>query len=170
MSETTFDGALDLSGADTRGFEAMESNTYDFELFDYSWAATKGGTNDDGTPKKMPEGTPMLKVQFKCIEPEYENRRVFDQFVIPPEDYDSEKRGRMLGMLVRFLTAMGLEESAVKSKKFKINDSLEELKGQPVRVTVKKKPKYNTRPEDNEWDNEVVGYKQTGTEATSKLL
>ena len=165
--EEGFGGALDLSGADTSGFEALESNTYDGELFEWSWAATKGGQNDDGTQKKMPEGTPMLKLQFKIIEPEYENRRVFDQFVIPPADYDAEKAGKMKGALVRFLVAMGLEEGDVKKKGFKLNDALENLVGEPVRITVVKKQKYNTKPEDNEWDNEVKGYKRIGEGGSS---
>jgi hypothetical protein len=161
--EEGFGGALDLSGANTEGFPALDAGTYDCELFDYSWSATKGGSNDDGTPKKMPEGTPMLKTQLRVIEPEHENRRLFDQFVIPPASYEKEKREVMLGMLVRFLTAMGLEESDVKSKKFDLNKALEDLKGEPVRVTVNKEPKYMSDPEENLWDNKVKGYKRAGT-------
>jgi hypothetical protein len=154
-----FGGALDLSGADTSGFTPLESGTYDCELFSYEWRATKGGTNDDGTPKKMPEGTPMLALQFKVIEPEFENRRFFDQFVIPPADYDKEKAAKMTGALVRWLVAMGLEESEVKTKKFNLGEALENLVGEPVRVTVGQKPKYNTKPEDKEMENVVKGYK-----------
>lgn len=168
MSTTEgFTGALDLSGADTSGFDALESRTYDCELFESKWAETKGGDNPDGTPKKMPAGTPMLKLQFKVIEPEHENRRLFDQFVIPPNDYDAEKRAKMLGALTRFFVAMGMEESDVKNKKFNINDALADLQGQPVRVTVAKKQKYGTRPEDKEYDNEVKGYKRIGDGASS---
>ena len=160
MSSTEFTGALDLSNADTKGFPALEDGTYDFELFSWEMAATKGGNNPDGTPKKMPEGTPMLKVQLKCIEPANENRRAFDQFVIPNDDYDAEKRAKMLGALVRFFVAMGMEESDVKNKKFDMFKSLEDLVGEPVKATLIKKRKFNTTPEQDEWDNEVRGYKR----------
>jgi hypothetical protein len=157
-----FSGALDLSGADTSGFSALDSGTYDVELFSWEMAATKGGQNEDGTQKKMPEGTPMLKVQLKVIEPEFENRRLFDQFVLPPADYDAEKRSKMLGALVRFLVALGMEENDVKKKSFKLTEALEELVGNPARATVAKKPKYKSKPEDEEYDNEVKGYKRAG--------
>src|SRR3954467_9594601 len=110
-----FAGVLDLTGANTKGFPALESGTYDFELFDYKVDKTKPGG-------KLPEGSPLYKLQFKCIEGEWENQRVFDQFSIPPSDYDKDKRATMLGMLARFLMAMGLDEAEVKSKKFNLND------------------------------------------------
>lgn len=174
MSSATegFGGALDLSGADTKGFEALDSATYDCELFDFTWAETKG-PRAENPDAKMPAGTPMLKLQLKVIEEPYENRRLFDQFVIPPDDYDSEKRAKMLGALVRFFVAMGMDEAKVKDKKFKLNEALENLVGEPVRVTVSKKQKYGTKPEDNEWDNEVKGYKPIGSAdgpAPGKLL
>jgi hypothetical protein len=158
-----FEGVLDLTTADTRGFEALESGTYDSELFEYKWAETKG------------EGkvgvAPLLKVQFKVIEPEYDNRRLFDQFVIPPADYDAEKRDKMLGMLVRFLVAMGLDEADIKNKKFKLNEALDGLVGQPVKVVARKKQKYNTKPEEKLFDNEVVGYKSASESgATARVL
>lgn len=168
-NEEGFGGALDLTSADTSGFEALPSGTYDCELFEYKWDTTKGGTNQDGTPKKMPEGTPMLKLQFKVIEPEYENRRLFDQFVIPPEDYDKEKRAKMLGALVRFLVAMGLSEEEVKSKKFKLNDTLNDLVGEPVRVTVGQEPiPYGARKD--EMSNPVKGYKSASEAKTTAGL
>ncbi len=162
-----FGGALDLSGATVKGFEALDSGTYDCELFSYTWDATKGGEG-----KKMPEGTPMLKLQFKVIEPEYENRRLFDQFVIPPDDYDKEKRGTMLGMLVRFLQAMGVPEEETSGKKFKLNDTLDNLVGEPVRITVGQEPiPYGARA--GEMSNPVKGYKSmedSAVGASGKLL
>jgi Protein of unknown function (DUF669) len=166
-----FDGVLDLTSADTRGFEALESGTYDCELFEYKWDSTKGGTTPDGREKKMPEGTPLLKLQFKVIEPEFENRRLFDQFVIPPNDYDPEKRDKMLGALVRFFVAMGMEESEVKSKKFKMNETLDNLIGEPVKVTVGQEAiPYGARK--GELSNPVKGYKRITADDSveSKLL
>ncbi len=168
MSEVEFGGVLDLSSADTKGFEALPSGTYDCELFEWKVVGTKGGPNS-----KMPEGTPMLKVQHKVIEEPYENRRLFDQFVIPPNDYDTEKRDRMLGALVRFFVAMGMEESDVKNKKFNMAESLDNLVGEPMRVTVGREKKYgqeNVADADAEYDNPVKGYKRVGTQAASALL
>ncbi len=170
MSETDveFGGVLDLSSADTKGFEALPSGTYDSELFDWKVVGTKGRPGS-----ALPAGTPMLKVQFKVIEDPYENRRLFDQFVIPPNDYDPEKRDKMLGMMVRFLVAMGMEESDVKSKKFNLAEAMDALQGEPVRVTCGREPKYNQEdlPEsEKEYDNPVKGYKRIGTEATAGSL
>lgn len=164
MSSTEFAGVLDLSGANTSGPEALDSGTYDFELFDYKVVGTKAGG-------KLPEGSPLYKLQFKCIEGEWENRRVFDQFAIPPSDYDKDARETMLGMLARFLMAMGLDEKEVKSKKFNLNDALTNLIGHPVKITVEKVQKYDTKPEDKLFQNNVKGYKAIDTtEASSRVL
>lgn len=159
-----FAGVLDLTGANTKGFPALDAGTYDFELFDYEVVGTKAGG-------KLPEGSPLYKLQFKCIEPEFENRRQFDQFAIPPNDYDKEKRETMLGMLARFLIAMGLQEEEVKAKKFNLNDALTNLIGHPVKIVLSKDQKYGTKPEDKEFQNNVKGYKPIGeSEATSRVL
>jgi hypothetical protein len=171
MSEQPFDGVLDLSSADTTGFTPLDSGTYDCELFEHKWDATKGGTNPDGTPKKMPAGTPLLKLQFKVIEPEFDNRRLFDQFVIPPNDYDKEKADKMKGALVRFFVAMGMEEAQVKSASFNINEALNNLYGEPVRVTVGQEViPYGARA--GEISNPVKGYKtmESADDVASKLL
>lgn len=168
MSEVEFGGVLDLSSADTKGFEALPSGTYDCELFEWKVVGTKGGSES-----KMPAGTPMIKLQFKVIEDPYENRRLFDQFVVPPNDYDKEKRDKMLGSIVRFFVAMGMEESDVKSKKFNMSEALEALVGEPVRVTVGREKKYgqeNLSDQEAEYDNPVKGYKKAGTAATAGAL
>lgn len=166
MSDVEFGGVLDLSSADTKGFEALPSGTYDCELFEWKIAGTK-----DKPGAKMPPNTPMVKLQFKVIEDPYENRRLFDQFVIPPNDYeDKEARDKMLGMLVRFFVAMGMEESAVKSKKFNMAEALDDLVGEPVRVTCGREVKYgqeNIPDEDKEYGNPVKGYKPAGTAAVA---
>jgi hypothetical protein len=151
--EEGFGGALDLSGVDFTGFTPLDAGTYDCELFEYKWTATKGGAN-----AKLPEGTPRLNVTTKVIEPEFEGRRFWDGFNIPPADYDADKRAQALGFLGRFLKAMGLEEDAIKTKKFNLNAALDELIGEPVRVTVKVEPQRGGA-NDGEMRNVVVGYK-----------
>ena len=167
MSDEGFGGALDLSTADTKGFEPIPAGRYMHELFDYSWDKTKGGAN-----AKVPEGTPMLKLQFKCVEAPYENRRNFTQFVIPPADYDKDKADKMKGMLVRFLVAMGLDESKVKSKNFKLNDALDDLIGEPVNLVLSVDPVPEGFASAGEMKNNVKGFKAVGESvgATSGLL
>lgn len=156
MSETElegFGGALDLSDANTKGMEPIDSGTWAFELFDWKWEKTKGGEGS-----KLPKDTPRLNCQFKCIDDPFENRRVFDGFNIPGPEYDAEKRAQALGFLARFLIGMGLDESEVKSKKFKLNDALTQLQGEPVLITVGVKT-YEQGAREGELYNVVKGYK-----------
>lgn len=161
-----FGGALDLSDANTKGFDPLDSGTYDCELFEYEWAETKGGEGS-----KMPGGTPMLKLQFRVIEEQFENRRLFDQFVIPPADYDKEKAATMKGMLVRFLTAMGLDESDVTTKKFNLNETLDNLVGEPVRCTVGQEEQ-KVGVNAGRINNPIKGYKSAGEseDSSNRLL
>jgi len=148
-----FGGALDLTGANTKGMEPMDSGTYAFELFDYNWTETKGGEGS-----KLPAGSPRLNIQLKCIDEPYENRRAFDGFNFPPADYDKEKREQALGFFARFLIAMGLPEDEVKSKKFNANEALDALVGEPVLATVGLK-QYTQGASEGDWYNPVKGYK-----------
>jgi hypothetical protein len=155
-------GPLDLSGADTKGFDALDAGRYDAEVYEISWDAVK---NTDGTGK-MPSGTPMLKIQFKVLDPKIDgeslnqDRRVFTQFVIPPKDYDQKKSATMKGMVARFFMALGFEEEAVKSSEF--TPDFEALKGTPC-VVVLNKYLYPPDPETGEWRNQVKGVKPAGT-------
>lgn len=164
--EEGFGGALDMSGANTEGFKALDPGTYDCELFEYKWAATKGGPD-----AKLPEGTPLLKITFKCIEPELETRRFWTQYSIPPDDYDAEKRATALGFLARFLMALGLSEDEAKDKKLKLNDILDDKIGHPVAVTVNvERQKQGARKGED--INTVVGVKamEEETAGSGKLL
>lgn len=156
-------GPLDLSGADLKGFEALEPGRYNAEIFEISWDATK---NPDG---KMPVGTRMMKVQFKLTDPEVENRRVFTQYVVPPNDYDAKKKATMQGMIARFFMATGDPEELVTSKKF--NPDFEDYKGRPVVVTLSKE-QYPKDSDPPEYQNRVKGVKPAGAAvgASSGLL
>lgn len=160
MSSTV--GPLDLSGADLKGFDALDAGRYDAEVVEVSWDAVK---NADGTGK-LPTGTPMLKAQLRVLEPKIDgevidqDRRVFTQYPNPPADYDPKKRAIMQGMLARFFIALGFTEEQVKSKKF--DPDFEDLKGRPCVVTLSKYL-YPDNPETGEWRNNVKGVKPAGS-------
>lgn len=149
-------GPLNLADADTRGFDPLDAGRYNAEVFKCEWDAVK---NADGTGK-MPAGTPMLKVQFKILEPIIDgevieqDRRVFSQYVIPPADYDKKKRATMTGMFVRFLTAIGEDEAKVKINKY--DPDLDDFIGRPCVVVLGKK-EYPAG--SGEYQNEVKGVK-----------
>lgn len=163
-------GPLNLGDADLKGFEALDAGRYDAEVFEIKWDATKGGEN-----AKLPAGTPLMKVQLRVLEPKIDDvvldqdRRVFTQFAIPPADYDKKKRSVMTGMVARFFIAIGEDEKKVVSAKF--SPDFDELKGRPCVVVLSRKQKYGTKPEDNEWENEVKSVKPAGAgTGTSALL
>lgn len=154
--------ALDLTGADTSGFDAMDAGTYDAVVFKAEMQETKGGPN-----AKLPAGTPKLNIQFKITEGgedgKYFNRRQFTSYTFPPADYDKDKAAKMKGMLVRFLVAIGYEEKKVTAGKFNLD--VEDLTGRECRIVVAKKPKYQGEP--GEMDNEVKGVKAPGSGGSS---
>lgn len=142
---------LDLTGADTKGFDAIPSGTYACTVFEAQMQETKGGPE-----AKLPAGTPKINVQFRISEGEHENRRLFNAYVIPPADYVNA--AKLKGMLVNFLKAVGYDEKKIVSGKFNLD--VEDLIGREVNVVVGQKPKYNGA--EGEMDNEVRGVKAPG--------
>lgn len=155
-------GPLNLADADLKGFDALDSGRYDAEVFNIKMDATKGGEG-----AKTPAGTPLMKVQIKVLNPKIggevidQDRRVFTQFVIPPKGYDPKKSATMNGMIARFLIATGDTEEMIRSKGF--DPDWEDYKGRPLVVTLSKVQKYGTKPDDNEWENKVTGFKPAGS-------
>jgi Protein of unknown function (DUF669) len=150
-------GLLDLSGADTSGFDAMPAGIYDAEVYEITMKETKGGETS-----KLPAGTPMLNVQFRITDEEYENRRQFKTYVIAPEKIGGKKyehKAKMDGILARFFIAIGCDEEEVTSGQFE--PDFEELKGNPCRITLKQR-EYN-----GELQNEVTGVRPIGDEVTA---
>jgi hypothetical protein len=153
-------GPLDLSNADTSGFAPIDAGRYNATIHEIKMDAVK---NTDGTGK-LPAGTPMMKVQFKVLNPVLDgkeieqDRRVFTQFVIPPKDYDKKKASTMQGMLASFFIASGDDEAKVKSPKF--NPDFEDYIGREVVVIISKEeyPKGS-----GEFQNRVKGVKKAGT-------
>jgi len=156
---------LDLSGADTSGFDAMPSGTYEAEVFEVTMDAVK---NESGEGK-LPPGTPMIKVQFKITgkgsesgeDYEFNNRRAFTNYIIPPPKYDTAKAAKMKGMLVKFFQALGFSDEVLAGKDF--DPDLNELKGMPIAIVLGQKPKYNGA--EGEMDNVVRSVRPAGAGA-----
>lgn len=159
-------GPLNLADADLKGFDAVEPQRLNVEVFQITMDAVK---NTQGTGK-MPAGTPMVKVQYRATadNPEgLENRRFFQTFTIPPKDYDKSKAQKLKGMLARFFIALGEKEEDVLSNKFE--PDLEDYVGRPCVITVSKQPK---KTQDgtiipDEYNNPVTGVKPAGSNTGS---
>lgn len=106
---------LDLSGANMSGFDPIPSGSYPAVVFEINQVEVE---NDTG---KLPVGTPGYNVQFAIDGGEFNNRRVFNRYWIPPSDYDEAKRKNMTGMFARFLLAIGYTEKEVTGGKFKFD-------------------------------------------------
>jgi hypothetical protein len=152
-------GPLNLADADLKGFEALEPGRYGAEIFALTMDAVKN-TSGQG---KLPAGTPQIKVQFKVVEPEdYDNRRVFQTYSIPPSDYDASKAAKMKGMIARFFMALGYTEEEVRNKKF--DPDFEDQLGKKVLITVTRSQKMQRVddelvPVEGEYNNNVTAVK-----------
>jgi hypothetical protein len=123
LSDETM-GPLDLSGADLTGFDPVPSGPYKVEVFEFT------PTKIDKEDGKLPEGTPGYAVQLKIVgdtegnegeDYEFNNRRVFTRFYFPGEGYDKSKASRMKGIFVKFLVALGYDETEVMSGAFTVD-------------------------------------------------
>ena len=151
-------GMLDLSGADTSGFEPLPADTYLMAINE----ATMVETPEE---KKLPKGTPGLKVEFRVTAGEYENRLVWNNYWIPNDKkYDKKKAAFMKGNLVRMLVNAGYDEQEIIENG--VTD-LEDLKGRELDVTVK-----IVQNEGYDPQNQVVGTRPAGsrTGASSDLI
>lgn len=152
MSETEFPATLDLSGADLKGFDPIPTGTYDAVVFS---AEAIEAENPDG---KLPMGTPGINVQFKIDGGPFDNRRVWNRYWMPPAEYDEEKRKKTLGMLARFLMAIGYPEEQVTGGGFNLD--LEDMINRECAVSVKIDREYN--------NNKVTNVKARNAGASSQ--
>jgi hypothetical protein len=154
-------GPLNLSDADMKGFDPLEPGRYNAEVVEITMDAVK---NEGG---KMPKGTPIVKFQFKITDEEYNNRRVWTQFVVPPKDYDKSKAAKMKGMLARTFIALGTPEEVVLSKDF--DPDFDDYAGLPCVVTLGKEPKKNRNGDtiEGEYNNPVKSVKPAGSEVAA---
>jgi hypothetical protein len=145
---------LDLSGADTSGFDPVDSGRYNVRIHKIEMSATKNAG-------KNPAGTPMVKMQLKIADGPSEGRIVFDQFVLP--DPNAENAKATLGFFVRMLVAFGMSEEKVKSKGFNLTQ-LQDLVSKEAVATVA----FVAANEKYDASNSVKGYKPAGSlEGTS---
>jgi len=156
-------GPLNLSDADMKGFDPLEPGRYNAEVVEMTMDAVKN-TSGEG---KTPAGTPMVKVQFKITDEEYENRRVWVTYVVPPKDYDKSKAAKMKGMIARLFIALGVPEEEVLNKNF--DPDFDDFAGAPCVVSVGKEPKKdrNNNIIEGEFNNPVKGVKPAGEAVTS---
>jgi len=149
-------GLLNLSDADLSGFEPIDPGRYNAEVHEVSMDAVKN------TGGKMPVGTPIIKVQYRLVDEAVNNRRVFQQFVIPPNDYDAAKAAKMKGMIARWFIALGVPEEKVRDKKF--DPDLQDFVGAKCVVVVGKEPKKDRDGNvvEGEYNNPVKGVKPAG--------
>jgi Protein of unknown function (DUF669) len=154
-------GPLNLADADMKGFDPLEPGRYNAEVVEITMDAVK---NEGG---KTPKGTPIVKFQFKITDEEYENRRVWTQFVVPPKDYDKSKAAKMKGMLARAFINLGTPEEEVLSKTF--DPDFEDYKGLPCVVTVGKESKKdrNGNVVEGEYNNPVKSISPAGSEVAT---
>jgi hypothetical protein len=144
---------LDLSGADTSGFEALPTSSYDCTVYEVEMTETRGGAG-----AKLPTGTPMVKVQFRIKDgEEHAGHPFWTNFPLPDKTY--ENAGKTLGNFVNFLSALGEDADKVKTKGFDLN-KLSSLQGREcvVRVTREEWPK-----DSGDFVNRVKGVKPAGS-------
>src|SRR4051794_9000571 len=101
---------LNLTDHQEMSNDAVPRGRYYAEVVDLDERETK----NEG---KLPKGTPMIFAHFKVIGKggddggengvsEFYNRRVFTNFIIPPDDYDPKSAKFMRGRLVSFFKAV----------------------------------------------------------------
>lgn len=142
---------LDLSGADTSGFEALPTNSYNCNVYEVEMTEVSGSG-------KLPAGTPMVKVQFRVKEGEdHANHPIWTNYPLPDKSY--ENAAKTLGNFVNFLVAVGEDADKVKSKGFDLS-KLKTLEGREcvVRVTREEYPK-----DSGDYTNRVKGVKPAGS-------
>lgn len=142
---------LDLSGADTSGFEALPTGMYSCNVFEVEMTEVSGSG-------KLPAGTEMVKVQFKVAEgQEHAGHPIWTNYPLPDKSY--ENYGKTIGNFVNFLVALGEDLDKIKSKGFD-KTKLKSLEGKEcvVRVTREEYPK-----DSGDYTNRVKGVKPAGS-------
>ena len=160
MSEM-FDGTLDLTNtdADTIGFPAVPSGTYECHVAKAEWRST---SNVDGT-KALPDGTPYLSLGIRANDDEEPRDGIkiagayvgWQSLFVPPADYDATKAQGMKNRMANFLKAIGEDYT---KKGYKIPDP-ESLIGRELTAVVRRK--FDKQQDKNV--NEIEGFKPAGS-------
>lgn len=143
---------LDLSDADTSGFQPIPPGSYNASVFETDVVETQGGG-------KLPAGVKMAKIRFAVQDEPHVGHPLFTNYPLPSAE-ESENASRMLGSFVNFLVALGYDEAKIKSKGFDL-ENLDELEGKEcvVRVAI---GEYQGDP-----TNQVKGVKPAGSPTSS---
>lgn len=148
---------LDLTGADTSGFEAMESGEYNAITLSVEMQETKGGEN-----AKLPAGSPMVKIGFAVQDEPYIGRQAYTNIVLIGTD--DAKTKKALGQFVNFVAAVkGEDPETVKNEGFDLSDLSALVQRECVLRLGPPDTKFNP---DNTW-NTVKGIKPAGTKGES---
>jgi hypothetical protein len=150
---------LNLAGADTSAFEAVDPGTYAAEIAKTEWKETSGNG-------KMPEGCPMLSIGFKITEEPFVDRWVFGQWTLPDAAYEKaekDKSAKLKGMFVRTIMAItGDDEETVTSGNYELD--IDDLIGNECVIRVGKRE----YPADSgEFQNDIKGVKPAGSPTTA---
>lgn len=169
MSEQDFSNVLDLSGADTTGFDPVDGGRYDAEVWEMEWQKTK----PDATGAYGPNW-PYINVQFKIEgrvnKESVGDRRVFAKFFPKaPDGYDPKKAAKSQGTFVNFLVALGYKEEDIKTASFQLPD-FESLKAKPLVIVVSKDPNKDDQGNLVGYFNNVNGFKPAGSAAESSSV
>lgn len=164
MSEQEFTNVLDLSGADTSGFDPIDPDRYPATVWEANWEKTK----PDSTGAYGPNW-PYINVQFKVEGAklngqEVGDRRVFAKyFPKAPQGYDAQKAAKSQGSFVNFLVGLGFKEEDIKKADFTLD--FEAMKGKPCVVVVSRDAIAGTDPPV--YTNNVKGVKAAGTDTSA---
>jgi len=172
---------LDLTDREG-GFVAVPAGRYKATIMEAEERHTGGGG-------KMPEGTPMIAIQWRLDEalfdwpetvddfnaegelvpvdaPSLENRRVFSSHVIPPKEAVNYKM--MNGMLFRMLEAIGYSKEELASGNFELD--YEDMKSREALLTVTRETYTDPDTEEKVLQNRVKAIKAAGAAASSGIL
>jgi hypothetical protein len=170
---------LNLTEREDASFDPLPAGRYLATVHDAEERQTGG-------KGKLPEGTPMIWIQWKIDEPlfdypeigseetiqlgednevtlkvrDYENAYQFTQNVIPPEEINGEpyKNYKMMnGMIFRLLEALGYEQEQLESGDFELD--YEDLKGRQAAITVSRYIYTDPDTDDKSVRNNVKGVK-----------
>ena len=144
-----------LKGADAKGFDAIPAGQYDAVVYEAKHVEVK-----EGTEGSLPPGTPGIKLQFKIDGGDYDNRRVFTNLWLAPDDH--AKKNVMDNILAATLVAIGFDEDEVTSGKLKIE--FEDFAGRECRISV------GTKPYNGQIQNEVKGVRPWSAETAGSAL
>jgi hypothetical protein len=156
-------GPLNLSGADTTGFQAADSGTYNCEVVRAEWVegGTKGGEN-----AKMPAGSPLFKLAVKIVDDvDGKGAWAWGSYSLPVASYEKankDKAARLKGTFVNMLIGLGFSEEEITSGDFQLDP--DSLIGRDCVVVVGKQPR---RSDPDEFDNVIKKVKVAGSPTTA---